>query len=631
MRVTSVKSKLSQLLNTRLSNHEPLAELRYTLAHHDAVLPLTLLGSIVGILAGLIVALFRLTIDAIARFNISAFSLLSSENLSATQIMSLVDPEHFELLSLAGRFFLPLFGATIAALLVLRLSRENRFTGLTHVLIRQQKHSGKMPLSNALVQFFAGAIALGSGMSGGREGPAIHLGAAINSKLSHILRLPHNSTRVIVACGCAAAIGASFNIPLAGVIFAIEVIMLEYTVIGFVPVIVAAVAGTLVSQQIFGGDPALIVSENTVSTDWNLISLISLGLFCAAASSLFVKVHELSRRTQSIPIIPRFLIVGIATGTIAVSFPQIMGIGYDTLQQSFESSQGWQLLLIIGILKLLVTALSSGAGIPIGVIGPSIFIGACVGVSHAELLSELFSSQFPSFSSTDASSSFYGLIGMAGVMAAVFNAPLAALVSIIELSQTAEIMLPGLIVIIIANLITTRFFGQQSISASTLLSKGISLSIHPISQALNRTSLAAVIDTHIAILPAHLNQDYSAREFDDLIERDPKWIMFELARKDESRIDTRKVLTSRHQFKILHDSLKNQGVKQISAELIYRHLIMQEISYRELGPMEISHTLEEARQELEENHLDGLYVFDERGKKQGILLKAVLDRLIKST
>ena len=150
---------------------------------------------------------------------------------------------------------------------------------------RLTRHQGYLPLRNAVIQFFGGAIALISGQSGGREGPAIHLGATAASLLGQKFQLPNNSIRTMIACGTAAAIASSFNTPIAGVIFAMEVVMMEYTVASFLPIIVAAVTSTLVSQAFFGAAPAFATT--------GVLALASVGFGNATATlaATLVEAH----------------------------------------------------------------------------------------------------------------------------------------------------------------------------------------------------------------------------------------------------------------------------------------------------------------------------------------------------
>lgn len=227
-----------------------LDRFRARLAHADALPQLAILGCISGLLTGLIAIAFRLS------FELPLTLLLPNGS------------ESFEALSPGTRFLLPVLGALIIGLLVHRFKPEQRVLGVGHILDRMQHHQAQLPAANALLQFIGAALALLTGHSVGREGPAVHLGAASSSLLGQQLQLPNNSLRTLTACGVAAAIAASFNTPLAGVIFAMEVVLMEYTITGFIPVILAAVSGGVLSRIAFGTQPAFAIPIIDMATLW---------------------------------------------------------------------------------------------------------------------------------------------------------------------------------------------------------------------------------------------------------------------------------------------------------------------------------------------------------------------------
>ena len=209
---------------------------RRLLANYESVLSYSLLGIIGGIASGLVVLAFELSIGELA-------GLWGVGR----------NGEGFEELPQWARFSLPVVGALVLGAAYSFLKPEDRETGVVHVLSRMHTHYGAMPARNAIIQFVGGAFALSTGQSGGREGPGVHLGGAVNSWLGQRLGLPNNSLRVLIACGTAGGISAAFNTPLAGVIFAMEVIIAEYTVVGFIPVMLAAVSASAVHHSLSGG------------------------------------------------------------------------------------------------------------------------------------------------------------------------------------------------------------------------------------------------------------------------------------------------------------------------------------------------------------------------------------------
>ncbi|WP_235015418.1 chloride channel protein [Oceanicoccus sp. KOV_DT_Chl] len=233
--------------------HSWLSTFRHRLADANSLIHLSALGVISGFSSALVILLFRLLIDS------SSQLLLPGDN-----------PENFEALPSWLHFALPVAGAVIMGLVMRRMNPADIKVGIVHVITRVHGHQGHFPVKNALIQFFGGAFAIFTGQSGGREGPAIHLGAAANSFLGRSLLLPNNSMRMLVGCGTSAAIAASFDTPIAGVIFAMEVIMLEYTVGSFIPVMLATVTATALTHAFYGNEVLFSIPPLDTTPLWEL-------------------------------------------------------------------------------------------------------------------------------------------------------------------------------------------------------------------------------------------------------------------------------------------------------------------------------------------------------------------------
>ena len=234
----------------------------------DGLSHLSLLAIICGLLSGGIIILFRWLIESGLGIFIDNPTVNGFSSLDA----------HY-------RFLLVFGGSVLVGALFQYLSPKHRQVGVIHVIERLTYHQGYLPIKNALAQFLGAIIALVSGQSLGREGPGIHLGATSGSVLGRYLKVPNNSTRTLVACGVAAAISAGFNTPLAGVIFAMEVVMMEYSMIGFTPVIVSAVSATTLSRFVFGDSPALAIPpfEWTSIGEITFVALLGIAIGCLSA------------------------------------------------------------------------------------------------------------------------------------------------------------------------------------------------------------------------------------------------------------------------------------------------------------------------------------------------------------
>jgi CIC family chloride channel protein len=491
-------------MHPRLKDSLSIVRFRRRLAHVDALPQLSLLALGCGLLTGLVMVAFRLAIEAPLEY------LLPGGD------------EDFESLPRIGYLALPALGGLIIGLAFQRLAPERRNVGVVHVMERLGRHQGHLPLSNALVQFVGGALSLATGQSGGREGPAIHLGAASSSLLGQWLRLPNNSIRTLVGCGTAAAIAASFDTPLAGVIFAMEVVMMEYTVVSFIPVIIAAVSATLVSVLVYGKDLAFTVPSLEMQNLWETPWVIAGGLVIGALAAGFCVLVEQFGRLHRMPVWARFTLAGLLTGLAALFAPQVLGIGYDSVDAALVGEFGLVALISIALLKLLVSAASIGLGIPAGVIGPVLFIGAMAGGAMGVVGGMIWPEQA-------SSSGLYALLGMGAMMGAVLQAPLAALMAVLELTANPNTILPAMLAIVVATLTSSQLFGRRSLFLTILEARGLKLDADPITQALQRAAVGSRMERRIVRLDRRTDVT-AARE---ALTREPRWIVIDTGKGPE--------------------------------------------------------------------------------------------------
>ncbi|OEY66524.1 chloride channel protein [Marinobacter sp. X15-166B] len=472
---------------------------RRRLSGVDALPQLALLGLLSGIGTGLVIILFRRAIE-----------------LPLEHFLPGNDSEAFEHLDMLTRGLLPLAGALSIGLFLHRLSTSDRKVGVVHVMERLNYHQGYITFRSAVIQFVVGVGTVITGQSAGREGPAVHLGAAFSSLMGQWMRLPNNSIRTLVACGCAAAIAASFNTPIAGVIFAMEVVMMEYTIAGFTPIILAAVSAAVVSQVFYGSDPAFSVPVLTMNSLLEIPWILAIAVFIGAAAALFIFLVEFAGRFHKRPVLLRLAIAGLVMVPFALLVPEVMGIGYDTVGQAIDGNLPFLLLLTAGAAKVVITAITLGLGLPNSIIGPSIFMGAtlggAMGLVGAYLAPDLASSV-----------GFYAMLGMGAMMGAVLQAPLAALMALLELTMNPHIILPGMLVITVSGLITSEVFGKKSLFIATLKSQGLSYQSSPVIQALRRVSVGAIMNRDLRRTPRNLSFD----EATDLLRSEPKWLIVE--------------------------------------------------------------------------------------------------------
>lgn len=540
-----------------------LEKIRIRLAGVETGLPyLAILGLLSGLLAGLVIVAFRMVVET-------------------TQSAFLVGgPEDYESLSWQMAFLLPTLGGLVIGLLFEALKKERRHVGVAHVIERLTYYQGNLPMPNAVHQFVGAALSIISGHSVGREGPAVHLGAAAASQLGRRLALPNNSVRTLVGCGVAAAIAASFNTPLSGVVFAMEVVLLEYTIVGFIPVILAAVAATTLTRLVYGEAPAFIVPPLDLASVAELPWVIVLGFMIGILAMTFVRLLTHSTvRTAHWPFWIRTTLAGLITGLVAMLVPQIMGIGYDTVNGALLGEFAPVLLLSIAAGKLLATALGIGLGLPGGLIGPTLVIGAAFGGAFG-VVGEAW------FPGATAEAGFYALLGMGAMMGAVLQAPLAALVAMLELTSNPHVILPGMLAVVIAALTARQLFGTGSVFLHLMRARGLDYRHRPVAQALRRVGVASVMDRDFVTA-----QRKATREaLEKLLARKPRWVVVE---EDGERTLLRAADLVRH----LHECEEQTvDLDEIPGERL------------NIAPIHVRATLQEAYESLARFNVEALYV-----------------------
>lgn len=472
---------------------------RQRLAGSDALPQLSVLGLMVGVLTALVIVVFRWCIE-----------------WPLAQLLPGGDPENFEGLSHAARSLLPLAGALIIAIIWYRMKISQRKVGVALVIERLNYHQGYISFKSFITQFLGGVLTLLSGQSAGREGPAVHLGAACSSLLGQKFRLPNNSIRVLVGCGSAAAISASFNTPIAGVIFAMEVVMMEYTITGFTPVILASVTAAIISHAVYGADPAFLVPQLNMNSLLEVPYVVACGVIFGLASVAFVRLLKRCIALQSVSIFYRILAAGVITSIAATFLPEIMGIGYDTVNDALLGQFGVGLLILIALVKILVTATSIGLGMPNGLVGPTLFIGATLGAALG-LIANWIAPEHAS------SPGFYAMLGMGAMMGSVLQAPLSALMALLELTQNPNIILPGMLIIVVSSMFASEVFKQKSVFMTILEAQGLNVNNGPMIQALRRVSVGALMERKFSRAPATLTY----LEAKEVLRQEPKWILID--------------------------------------------------------------------------------------------------------
>jgi H+/Cl- antiporter ClcA len=458
-----------------------LSLLRKRLALPQTSWQLCLLAAIGGTASALLVVLFTISIESI-------------------QSLYLSQKDDYTSLDAVSRFDLPIVGGLVILFFAWLTGYQYLRTGIPFILHRLKVANGIIPLRNTLNQFFGSVIALASGFSVGKEGPAIHLGAACSSYIGNKLNLPFNTIRTLCACGIAAGISACFNTPLAAVIFVMEVILREYKVHIFIPVMIASIIGSMVTSSILGSAHEFEYFDKISISLHHYPVLILLGLILGLLAYGFNRYLVLIiKYSSTIHIVPRVMLAAFITGTLGFFVPFAMGTDLSAITFSLENNLQLQLLMGLLFAKILMTITALGLGIPGGIIGPIIGIGAIAGTCISVLVTGYLPGE--NFAGD------YALMGMAGFLAATLNAPLAALLAVVELSHQLEVVVPAMIVISTACVFSGQFFKNRSIFVMQLEQQGLEYRKPPIEKSLQRVGVLGVLQENIKVYQQQCSEE----------------------------------------------------------------------------------------------------------------------------
>jgi len=446
-----------------------LRALQEDLAKPRTTFQLCLLGIIAGACSASLIILFRLGYEAI-------------------QLQLLNSVGEYASIPTWQRLLMPLGGAVLIILFAYLTGFKHYRLGIPFIIHRVKQHYGTVPVRTTLNQFFGGMFALASGFSVGREGPSVHLGAAGSSFLGTWLHLPYNAVRILAGCGIAAGISASFNTPFAAVIFVMEVVLREYRIHIFIPIMLSAACGSILTRLVFGNNHELDFLNAISLQGWVLIYLIPFGMVLGAAATFFnSQLMRIIRSFRPMTMVARLLLAGLITGIIGSVIPEAMGSGLSAINLVVDGQSEADMLILVLIAKLLLTMVAIGLGIPGGIIGPVLGIGVLAGV----LL--LFPLQLFIPIDEDLTSSF-ALLGMAAFMTSVLHGPLAALSFVMELSYNTGVILPAMLVIVASFVTANQFLGNRSIFIRQLDYQKLAYTTSPIRDALQKVGVMAIVD-----------------------------------------------------------------------------------------------------------------------------------------
>lgn len=364
----------------------------------------------------------------------------------------------------------PVVGGLLVGLFCKYLMPGGRPQGVANVIESSALRGGRMSMRQGFGAAAISAMSIGCGASVGREGPAVHLGASLASFLGRQLNLTRSQARTLLGCGVASAVAASFNAPIAGVFFALEVVIGHYALSAFAPIVIASVFGTILSRIWFGDYPAFEMPSYTITSFLEFPAFMLLGVVCAVgAIALMRATAEIEVRGLRSPI-PRWLqpaLAGLVIGIVALEFPEVLGVGYEAMDSALNEGYGLQMLVSLAVLKILLTAVCLGAGFGGGIFSPSLFIGAMIGGAYGIVATV----PFPELSSGHGA---YTLIAMGAVSAATLGAPISTILIVFELTGDYKLTVGVMIAVVIASVLT-RVLHSPSFFADQLRRRGVQI------------------------------------------------------------------------------------------------------------------------------------------------------------
>ncbi len=365
---------------------------------------------------------------------------------------------------------IPMIGGLLIAPITYRLAKEARGHGVPEVMLAVALQGAVIRPFIALAKSIASSICIGSGGSAGREGPIVQIGSALGSTLGQIFKMSEERMKILVGCGAAAGISATFNAPIAGVLFALEIILGDFSIHAFSPVILSSVIATVISRAFLGNYPAFIVPRYDLVSIWEIPMYIILGLFAGVFSVLFIKMLykcEDFFETWSINNYLKPALGGLVIGIIGFFYPHIFGVGYETITSALHEEMIIWVLLILIFMKIIATSMTLGSGGSGGIFAPSLFIGSMLGGFFGNLIHLAF----PQVTATPGA---YALVGMSAVVAGTTHAPLTAMLIIFEMTGDYRIILPVMLASVLSTLLSHKL-SRESIYTMKLFRRGINL------------------------------------------------------------------------------------------------------------------------------------------------------------
>jgi len=424
-------------------------------------------------------------------------------------------------------FILPAAGASLSALFLNTLLKERAGHGVPEVVYAVSRYGGLLRLRSSYSRLISSCLTIGSGGSAGPEAPVVMSGAVLGSNIAKLFSLRERQRVTLVGCGAAGAIAAIFNAPIAGLVFTVEIILGEWRAHNIIPIAIAAVTGTELSRLLQGNQIQFHHYQFNIRF-LDIVASFGIVLFATVASlvlgRLLKSMHHLSARTP-LPDWFRPAVGGAAVGIIGIFLPQVLGEGYFSIQRMIEGdfTQGLAIVAIAAAAKMLATALTLGWGGSGGIFAPSLMVGSLVGLVYYRLLALVIPAGALS------SEGCFALLGMAGLISGILQAPLTAIFLVVEITGSYEVILP----LIIVSALTSTFcyyIEPASFYLRDLIEKGQYLRPGTDARVLSDLTVRELVETDYLTVPG----DMLIKDFIDAIKYSHRYL-FPVEDRESSR------------------------------------------------------------------------------------------------
>ncbi|WP_084531343.1 chloride channel protein [Nocardia miyunensis] len=423
---------------------------------------LVVLAVVIGAGSGLGAIVFR--------WLITTFTQILSGHADYSAAGRVANP-HIPALGIWFVVLAPVAAGAIYGPLVTKFAPEARGHGVPEVMYAVAARGGRIPPQVTVIKALASALCIGGGGSVGREGPIVQIGSAWGSSVGRLTRVPEHRLRILVACGAAGGIAATFNAPIAGPFFAMELILRDFSAESFGAVVLSSVTASVIGRTAFGDNPFLDLPAFRLGSGREYLIFALLGIVIGAVGVAFT--HILYRIEDACdwawrgPEWLRPAVGGVLLGGLLLALPQMYGVGYPVLAHAIDGRYVVWMLLALMAGKIVATSLTIGIGGSGGVFAPSLFIGAMGGTAFGIIVHQLFPS-------ATAAPGLYGLIGMGAAFAGATRAAITAVVIIFELTGEYGVILPLMLAVVAATL-TSRQLSRETIYTLKLTRRGVNL------------------------------------------------------------------------------------------------------------------------------------------------------------